>query len=319
MADNSLEVHSLPTTVPGSKTGDEKDGVETEGKGEEEEEEEGKEEGESLVTRAAAWGFKTITTSHGTLAALGSLVKRVEFSGHRGEIRALTISLDGTLILSTSSSAAKVWNSKSGACLRTLPLITSSPESSASSSTIGLSCIFGPAARHAVIGCKDGSLKLFDLASGDLVEDNVSAHSGPIHALAVRPDGRGCVTGSSDKEVKFWDFDFSVPVQSKGNNGAPQLSLVHTRTLKLGDEVRALCYSKHTEPTRLLLAVALLDSTVKVFFEDTLKFSLSLYGHKLPVLSMDISADSTLLVTASSDKNVKLWGLDFGDCACTPL
>lgn len=70
-----------------------------------------------------------------------------------------------------------------------------------------------------------------------------------------------------------------------------------------------------------------------------LQFFLSLYGHKLPVLSMDISSvskisfkystnfritdlfitatllqDSTLIVTASSDKNIKLWGLDFGDC-----
>lgn len=47
---------------------------------------------------------------------------------------------------------------------------------------------------------------------------------------------------------------------------------------------------------------------------DTLKFFLSLYGHKLPVLSMDISSDSTLLISGSADKNIKIWGLDFGDC-----
>lgn len=29
---------------------------------------------------------------------------------------------------------------------------------------------------------------------------------------------------------------------------------------------------------------------------------------------MDISDDSKLIVTCSSDKNVKIWGLDFGDC-----
>lgn len=29
---------------------------------------------------------------------------------------------------------------------------------------------------------------------------------------------------------------------------------------------------------------------------------------------MDISRDSTLIATGSGDKNVKLWGLDFGDC-----
>ena len=29
---------------------------------------------------------------------------------------------------------------------------------------------------------------------------------------------------------------------------------------------------------------------------------------------MDISNDSKLIVTCSADKNVKIWGLDFGDC-----
>jgi len=63
-----------------------------------------------------------------------------------------------------------------------------------------------------------------------------------------------------------------------------------------------------------LIAVSLLDSTIKVFFADTLKFFLSLYGHKLPAVAIDISSDSTLIATASADKNVKIWGLDFGDC-----
>ena len=63
-----------------------------------------------------------------------------------------------------------------------------------------------------------------------------------------------------------------------------------------------------------LLSAALLDSTIKIFFLDSLKFFLSLYGHKLPVLTMDISSDSHLLVSGSADKNIKIWGLDFGDC-----
>lgn len=88
------------------------------------------------------------------------------------------------------------------------------------------------------------------------------------------------------------------------------LSLVHVRTLKMTDDVLSVRYS----PNGKFLAVALLDSTVKVFYQDSLKFFLSLYGHKLPVLSMDISADSKLIVTCSADKNVKIWGLDFGDC-----
>ena len=29
---------------------------------------------------------------------------------------------------------------------------------------------------------------------------------------------------------------------------------------------------------------------------------------------MDISTDNTLLISGSADKNIRLWGLDFGDC-----
>ena len=57
-------------------------------------------------------------------------------------------------------------------------------------------------------------------------------------------------------------------------------------TLKMTDDV--LCV--RVSPNGKLLAASLLDSTVRVFFLDSLKFFLSLYGHKLPVLSMDISS-----------------------------
>jgi WD40 repeat protein len=54
-------------------------------------------------------------------------------------------------------------------------------------------------------------------------------------------------------------------------------SLIHTRTLKMTDDVLSVRYS----PNGKLLAVSLLDSTVKVFYQDSLKFFLSLYGHKV--------------------------------------
>jgi U3 small nucleolar RNA-associated protein 12 len=63
-----------------------------------------------------------------------------------------------------------------------------------------------------------------------------------------------------------------------------------------------------------LIAVSLLDMTVKIFFEDSLKLSLSLYGHKLPVNALEIASDNTTIVTVSNDKNIKIWNLQFGDC-----
>jgi U3 small nucleolar RNA-associated protein 12 len=119
----------------------------------------------------------------------------------------------------------------------------------------------------------------------------------------VLPDKTGFVTGSADGQVKFWDFAL---IKEESN----RLTAIHTRTLKLSEEVLAVVIS----PNQKLMAVSLIDSTVQVFYFDSLKLSKSLYGHKLPVLCMDISSDSTLIVTGSADKNIKIWGLDFGDC-----
>ena len=88
------------------------------------------------------------------------------------------------------------------------------------------------------------------------------------------------------------------------------MTFAHYRSLQLDDDVLCVKISNDNR----LIAVALLDSTVKVFFMDTLKLFLNLYGHKQPVLSMDISSDNRLIVTGSADRHLKIWGLDFGDC-----
>lgn len=45
---------------------------------------------------------------------------------------------------------------------------------------------------------------------------------------------------------------------------------------------------------------------LQVYYMDSFKFFLSLYGHKLPVLCLDVSSDGTLLATGSADKNIKV-------------
>ncbi|KCV69499.1 hypothetical protein H696_03921 [Fonticula alba] len=88
------------------------------------------------------------------------------------------------------------------------------------------------------------------------------------------------------------------------------LGFTQARSLEMTDDVLAVCISRDSK----FLAISLLDSTIKVFYLDTMRFFLSLYGHKLPALSIDISDDASLLVSGSADRTVKIWGLDFGDC-----
>lgn len=222
----------------------------------------------------------------------------LDLPGHRSEIRAVSLSSDDELVASCSKGLLKIWNVQTGSCLRTMEC------------GVAICCTFLPGDRHVLVGTKTGELELFDVASSSLIE-RFSAHLGTVWSIDVQPDKNGIVTGSADKEVKFWDLDTKTTTAEDGTGQITrQLTLAHVRTLQMTDDVLCVKYS----PNQNLLAVSLLDTTVKVFYSDSLKLFLSLYGHKLPVLSLDISSDNHMIVTGSADKNIKLWGLEFGDC-----
>ena len=221
----------------------------------------------------------------------------VDMPGHRSDIRCLALSSDDRMLASASHGSLKIWNIRTQNCIRTLDC------------GYALCAAFLPGDKIVVLGTKEGALEIFDIASSTLLEA-LPAHDRDIWSMQVHPDGKSLVTGSADKSAKFWDFRVVQEEILGTTRTTPKLTLVHRRTLKVTDDILSLRCS----PDARLLALATLDNTVKVFFVDSLKLFLTLYGHKLPVLSMDISYDGKLLVTSSADKNVRIWGLDFGDC-----
>ncbi|KAL8714828.1 MAG: hypothetical protein Q9220_001341 [cf. Caloplaca sp. 1 TL-2023] len=221
----------------------------------------------------------------------------VDMPGHRTDVRSLTLSSDDRMLASSSNGALKIWNVKTQNCIRTVEC------------GYALCSSFLPGDKIVIVGNRNGELEIFDIASSTLIE-TVKAHDGPIWTLHVHPDGKSMATGSADKSAKFFNFEVVQEAITGTSETSSRFKLVHTRTLKVSDDILSLRFS----PDSRLVALSLLDNTVKVFFVDTLKLFLNLYGHKLPVLNMDISFDSKLIVTCSADKNVRIWGLDFGDC-----
>ncbi|KAG2406100.1 uncharacterized protein HKW66_Vig0053550 [Vigna angularis] len=217
----------------------------------------------------------------------------IDLQGHRSDVRSVTLSSDNTFLMSTSHNAVKIWNPITGACLRTID------------SGYGLCSLILPTNKYGLVGTKDGTIEIIDIGSGTCVEV-MEAHGGSVRSIAALPHKSGFVTGSADHDVKFWEYQ----LKQKPGQATKQLVVSNVSTMKMNDDALVVAIS----PDAKYIAVALLDSTVKVHFADTFKFFLSLYGHKLPVLCMDISSDGDLIVTGSADKNLKIWGLDFGDC-----
>lgn len=226
---------------------------------------------------------------------------RLNQLGHRHDMRAVDVSDDDSMIITGSNGQLKVWNAKRGTLVRSFDKVG-----------YIISAKFLPGGGLVVIGTKDGQLQLLDLATSTILDSVEDAHQGKtIWSIDLTPDGKTIVTASADKTVKFWEIKVTKDlVPGTTDKYIELLKLDHTKTLELTEDASSVKVS----PDSKYLAVGLMDNTVKIFFYDTLKFYLSLYGHKLPVLSIDISFDSKIIITSSADKNIRIWGLDFGDC-----
>lgn len=240
-------------------------------------------------------------------------ITALELPGHRSDVRALALSSNDEMLVSTSNGLIKVWNIRTLSVIRTIQ------------SGYGLCVAYAPGDRHIVVGTKAGKLEFYDLQAARLVE-SIDAHTAPIWSIQLTPDGSGFVTASADKKLKFWSFDIAEVSENgkrgndsdsdedggRSNSLAPtrRLTIAHVKTFDLSDDALACKFTKDGK----YLAVALLDSTVKVYVVDSMKLFHTLYGHKLPVMSMDISDDGSIIVTGSADKNIRIWGMDFGDC-----
>lgn len=244
-----------------------------------------------LVVTTADNAIKLFSRNLQTKAAETNTLRSLTKLGHGSEIRALTFSSDSQLVASGSAERVHVWNQESLACIRTLD------------TGYVLTCQFVPGDRYLLLGYKTGELVIADIVTGELLE-TIPAHEKELWDICISADQKGCVTGGGDATVKFWSFRMVT------ENNKRILSMVHNNTLKLEETVLGVRLSGNGK----FLAIALLDSTVKLFFVDSLKFYLNLYGHKLPVTCMTISEDSTLIATGSADRNIKIWGMDFGDC-----
>ena len=237
-------------------------------------------------------------------SVVANKVSTMNMLGHPTGIRSVELSSDDTLACTISKNSAKIWNVARRSCIQSL-----SP-SIENTACYGLCATFLPGNSHLVLGTREGYLLVLDIAAGDVVYSEEKAHDAAIWSIDLRrPTAQqpniAIVTGSADKTVKFWE------IEADEDDGTPMLA--HARTLEMSDDVVAVRYSHSTDPTKRMVFVSSLDSTIKVFFEDTLKFFLSLYGHKLPALALDASDDDTILASSGADKTIKIWGLDFGD------
>ncbi len=147
-------------------------------------------------------------------------------------------------------------------------------------------------------GSLDTTIKLWDLASGKLLE-TITEHSGAVTCVTFSQDGQRLASSSAnpDGTIKLWDV----------NTGKL------TGTLKADDWIVLSVWSIAFSPDgKTLVSGHHADSTVKIWDVTTQKLLHTLRGHVWAVHSVAFSLDGQTVASGSFDGNIKLWNVSTG-------
>lgn len=213
----------------------------------------------------------------------------VSVHGHRNEIKTLSISPNQKTVFSGSLDTMKIWKVQ-------IEQLENELLFERTVDCIGCLCSEFVDDVYCLVGTKNGEVLSCNTRTGDIVL-RIKGHEKKINSIHSFYNGFQFLTGGSDKKIIFW---------KKKEDGFFQKE----DEFLVDDEVLSVKFvSAHS-----FVCASLLDSTIRVFYKDTMRQYLSLYGHKLPVLSIDVSPDGSFLISGSIDKNIKIWSLSFGDC-----
>ncbi len=169
----------------------------------------------------------------------------------------------------------------------------------------------------ATTGSLDEELICWEVSSGQVIA-RLRENKHPIVAGAMSPDGRYAISGDTDGNLVFWDIEersriYRFHIKSKSDTirrGITALSLSGDgkfAAIATGYEGRTVeDYWGPDRGGRLLLWDLEKEKLIQEFT-----------GHKLPVQDVAFSGDGRLLLSASSDKTVKLWATHTGQCRRT--
>jgi geranylgeranyl transferase type-2 subunit beta len=145
---------------------------------------------------------------------------------------------------------------------------------------------FTPDSKTVLIGTSDGTVRMWDVASGR--GQSKAWASDSVGGLSVSPTEPVFAAGDQSHSVKLWNLSTGDKRgELKGHRGA----------------VLAVAF----DPSGKTLATAGVDSTIILWDVQSRSRSKSLTGHKSWVNSLAYSADGKLLFSGSSDGTVRVW------------
>ncbi len=196
---------------------------------------------------------------------------------------------------------------------------------------------FAPDGQTVLSASVDGTARLWDVASGELVQE-FAGHKDEVNSVAFAPDGRTILTGSLDQTARLWDVktgqelkQFSEPDGSGVSGtfspdgqsiltGSYLAGVLHLWDVKTGGlrqtftspdakEVNGVAFSPDGRQVAAALGV---DRIIRLWDTASGELLHTFKGSADGVLAVAFSPDGQTLASGGYDKSARLWNITTG-------
>jgi WD40 repeat protein/tetratricopeptide (TPR) repeat protein len=177
-------------------------------------------------------------------------------SGHTGFCVSLDFSRDGSRMASGSrDGTAILWSTKTWGAERTLQNSDKDSEFDRSKRGMVEDVAFSPDGETLALGSYEGTVQLWDVATGRLLE-TLEGHSSGVSAVVFSPDGRTLASGSGDQTVRLWNVETRRELMQLDPGG---IELGRVSTLAFSPDGMQLLAGGHGSTARWSAAPAVWD------------------------------------------------------------